>query len=510
MSVITLEPPPAKRVRQTAPPVASPARGENPYEQFVTGARERVRGFYDRLGERQLACNRRFGYFRQRLAGFLRHFVRPGSRVLDIGCGTGDLLDALEPRTGVGVDCSSAMVELARKRHPGRQFAVGFAESLDQADIPEGPYDYITLVNVIGEMSDVQAGLAQLRRHCSAETRLIIVQYSYLWEPICRLAARLGLKLDNPTPNWLSPKDMEGLLHLAGYEMVHSGYTLPLPIRVPGLNWMFNSLLGRLWGTRKLGFQSYVVARPLIAPADPQSCTCTVVVPCKNEEDNIDGLVERIPRMGAGTQIIFIDDHSTDCTAEKVRAAIARNPDRDIRLVPGPGQGKGAACREGFDHATGDVLMILDADMTVMPEELPAFFEAITSGRGEFINGSRMVYPLEDQAMRPLNILGNKMFAGLFSLLLEQRIRDTLCGTKVCWRRDYPNIMATREYFNSCDRWGDYDWIFGAARNHLKIVELPVHYRERVAGVTKMTHRLRNARIMLRMCGIAFRKLRWI
>lgn len=491
-------------------PQWNPPTTSRPYESFIRGCRQRVRSFYDNLGERQLAWNRKFRYFREHLSRLVRHFVRPGSRVLDIGCGTGDLLASLEPSLGVGVDCSGAMIDLARRQHPQHRYAAVFGESLNEADIPDGPYDYITLVNVIGEMSDIRAALRQLHRYCSAETRLIIVQYNYLWEPICRLAAKLGLKLDNPTPNWLSPKDIAVMLGLGGYEVIREGHTMPLPIRVPGLNWLCNAVLGRFYGFRALGFQSYLVARPLVPAESPERYTCSVVVPCKNEEDNIDGLVERIPRMGAGTEVIFVDDKSTDTTAAKVREAMQRYPDKNIKLVSGPGQGKGAACRAGFAEATGDVLMILDADMTVMPEELPAFFETITSGHGEFINGSRMVYPLEDQAMRPLNILGNKMFAGLFTLLLEQRIRDTLCGTKVIWRRDYDKIMATRGYFNSCDLWGDYDWIFGAAKNNLKIVEQPVHYRERTAGVTKMTKRLRNAWIMLRMCGIALRKLRWV
>jgi glycosyltransferase involved in cell wall biosynthesis len=253
-----------------------------------------------------------------------------------------------------------------------------------------------------------------------------------------------------------------------------------------------------------------MVARPLVPLGSPHRYTCSVVVPCRNEQDNIAGLVERIPEMGAGTEIVFVDDQSTDDTAARIAEAIRREPDRNIRMVKGPGQGKGAACRAGFDAATGDVFMILDADMTVMPEELPAFFNAVTTDKGEFINGSRMVYPRQDQAMRPLNVLGNKLFAGLFSLLLDQRIRDTLCGTKVIWQRDYAKIMAAREYFNSCDAWGDYDWIFGAAKNDLKIIELPVHYRERVAGATKMTHRFGNAWIMFKMCLLALRKLRWV
>ena len=493
----------------TPPPPALEPR-TSPFKAFHQALRNRVRQFYDDLGERQLHWNRRFRYYRNRLTSLLRYFIQPNARVLASGCGTGDLLGELRPRLGVGVDCSPAMIELARDRHPDQTYAVGFAEDLDTLDIPDGPYDYVTLINTIGEMGDIGTTLRKIHRYCSSETRIIIVHYNYLWEPICRLAATLGLKLDNPTPNWLAPSDLAGILHASGFETVRKGNSMPLPIRVPGLNWLVNSLLGRIQGFRWLGFVSYVVARPLVPVESPEKYSCSVVVPCKDEEENIAGLVERIPQMGAGTEIIFVDDQSTDETAPRVKAAIVERPDLDIKLVTGPGQGKGAACHAGFAAATGDVFMILDADMTVMPEELPAFFHAITTGKGEFINGSRMVYPLEDQAMRPLNILGNKMFATLFTLLLEQRIRDTLCGTKVVWKHDYAKIMNARSYFDSCDLWGDYDWIFGAAKNNLKIIELPVHYRERVAGDTKMTKRLRNAWIMFKMCGIALRKVRWL
>ena len=254
----------------------------------------------------------------------------------------------------------------------------------------------------------------------------------------------------------------------------------------------------------------YSVMRTTAARGKAEDFSVSVCVPCKNEEDNIAGLVERIPAMGRGTEIIFVDDQSTDATAARVQEAIAAHPEKNITLVKGPGEGKGAACRAGFAHAQNDVLMILDADMTVMPEDLPPFFEALVTGKGEFINGSRLVYPMERDAMRFANIVGNKLFAMLFSFLLSQRLKDTLCGTKALWRADYGKILASREHFGGVDRWGDYDWIFGAARNNLRIVELPVHYRNRIAGQTKMTRRLRHAWGMLKMCGVAFRKVKLV
>jgi glycosyltransferase involved in cell wall biosynthesis len=259
---------------------------------------------------------------------------------------------------------------------------------------------------------------------------------------------------------------------------------------------------------RRFGVTYYIVARPLISFDNPDNMTASIVVPCKNEEGNIEAIVDRIPEIGGGTEIIFVDDKSTDSTSKKIFEQIQKHPKKTIKMIEGLGTGKGAACRAGFAVAEHDVFMILDADMTVMPEVLPEFFEIITSGKGEFINGSRLLYPMEEQAMRIANVFGNKMFAMLFTFLLEQPIKDTLCGTKVILKRDYHKIIEARSYFDNIDLWGDFDWIFGASLHNLKIIELPIHYVSRKQGQTKMTGRLRNALIMLRMCWVAFLKLK--
>lgn len=473
------------------------------YLQFKASC---IREFYDRLGVDRDKWIKRNSYYYKRLTKLLRFFVPAGKSVLDIGCGTGDLLAGMEPRRGVGLDISPRMVELAAGKYPGLEFGCGAVEDLPVES--EETFDFITMVNVVGEMSDVMAGLEKLRGRCSPETRLIILYYNYLWEPLCQLAGKLKLKLDNPTQNWLSPVDLSKFLHLADFEIINRGYRVLLPYRVPVVSRLVNDVLAKLPFLNRLGFVSYVVARPMSEPVDAQELSCSVIVPCKNEQDNVPYIVPRVPAMGLSTEIVFVDDASTDGTAELVEEQIRAHPDRPIKLVRGPGRGKGAACRAGFAEASGDVLMILDADMTVMPEDLPAFFEVIRRGKGEFVNGSRMVYPLAHDAMRPLNMLGNKLFATMFSYLLEQPIKDTLCGTKVFLRRDWPKLSAARDYFGHIDRWGDYDLLFGAAKCNLRIVELPVHYRPRTAGETKMNRRLRNAMIMLRMCWVAFTRLK--
>jgi SAM-dependent methyltransferase len=488
------------------------AEGLDPHDQLIQDTLRRVRIFYDALGaerERWLARSR---YYYMALERLLRFLVPPGQRVLDVGCGNGDQLAALEPCHGVGIDLSGGMLDLAARKHPHLELHHAAAETLSlprhEARGEEGGFDCIIMVNVIGELADILAAFKRLRPFVRADTRLVIVHYNHLWQPLFPLAVRLGLKLDNPTQNWLSPPDLHSFLHLAGFEVVRSGVRMPCPKYVPGVAELTNGVIGRLPLLRQLGFVRFLVARPRMPLArHPDAHSVSVVVPCKDEEGNVPDIPARVPEMGAFTEIVFVDDQSSDATADRVRQAIATYPRRRIKLVKGPGRGKGAAVRAGLSEATGDVFMILDADMTVMPEDLPAFFDAITQNKGELVMGTRLVYPLAPQAMRTPNILGNKFFAAVFSLLLEQRITDTLCGTKVLLRRDYARILEARNLFGDVDRWGDYDWIFGAAKSNLAIVEIPVHYTPRVAGDTKMRKRLRNSLTMLRMCWIALTRL---
>jgi len=494
-------------------PVAPEHGSATPHLVVIGGKKSRVQAFYDGLGSDWEQWVARSRYYHTALARILKFIVPPGQRLLDIGCGNGDHLANLQPSLGVGIDLSEGMLRLARAKHSGFEYYQQAAEELSLPEYEvrsgEGGFDTITMVNVVGEFADVLDAFKRLRPLVRPDTRVVIVFYNHLWEPLMRPATALRLKLDNPTQNWLSLEDLRGFLHLAGFEVVKVGARMPCPKYIPGVAELLNDVVGRLPLLHRLGFIHYLVARPEMALLKaPAKHSCTVVVPCKNEEDNVPKIPARVPLMGAFTEIIFVDDCSTDTTAERVRELAAQYPEQSIKLVSGPGKGKGAAVRAGLEQATGDVLMILDADMTVMPEDLPAFFESITQNKGEFINGSRMVYPLVGDAMRPLNILGNKLFATVFSFLLEQRIKDTLCGTKVVMRYNYAKILAARDYFGDIDNWGDYDWIFGAAKSSLKIVELPIHYVERTAGVTKMTKRFKNGLIMARMCWVALRKLK--
>lgn len=473
----------------------------------LSAHKQKIRETFDALApERRMWRTKSAAYYDAQ-AAYLRFVVPPGRRVLELGCGTGELLAALEPSQGVGVDLSPRMTELAAQAFPELTFLTGDAENLAACGV-EGTFDFIVLSDLVGHLEDVQACFENLRPFCTSETRVIVGYYNFLWEPLLALAERVGAKMPQRMGNWLSPLDIENLLYLADFEAVKTDRKLLLPRRVPLLSPLAEAL-GSLPLVNRLCLSDWVVARMRERAGVDDDLSVTVLIPCRNERGNIEPAVRRTPGLGRHTEIIFVDGHSQDGTPEEIRRVMAANPDRDIKFLVQDGKGKGDAVRKGFAAASGDVLMILDADLTMPPEDLPKFYRAIASGKGEFINGTRLVYPMQDEAMRFLNLLGNKFFSLAFSWLLNQRLKDTLCGTKVLSRKDYERLVAGRAYFGDFDPFGDFDLLFGASKLNLKIVEVPIRYRAREYGETQIS-RFRHGLLLLRMCWFAMRKLKFV
>jgi SAM-dependent methyltransferase len=441
-------------------------------------------------------------YYYDRIKRLLRFIIEPGKRVLEVRCQTGHLLAAVKPSVGVGAEISENLVAVARKNHPELQFICCDPEDVDLGQ----EFDYV-VVSHIFDTVDIQTTLDRVTAHCKPETRVVVINYNQLWEPLLRLAGAMGLRSPCVEPNWISDEDLRGFLRLSGLRPLRTHQILLFPKYIPLISWALNDIVARLPGLRRLCLIHILVARPEPVAAKAEELSVSVIVPCRNERGNIQPAVERIPEMGKKTEIIFCDDKSTDGTADEVRRMQVMYPNREIRLLDGPGICKAENVWTGFRAAKGDVLMILDADLTVMPEELPFFFRALVTNRGELINGSRLVYPLPKTAMKFFNRLGNKVFGLVFSYLLKQRFKDTLCGTKVLWRKDWMRIEKYIGGWGVRDLWGDYELIFGASKLHLEILEVPVHYQERVFGVTKMTRVLANGVRMLGICRGAWRKL---
>ncbi len=457
---------------------------------------------WDRVASKRDAWRGGGGPYHARLREIYRLLVSPGLRVLEIGCGLGDLISSLNPAQGVGIDFSAEMLRRAKQRNPGIQFVLADAHDLSHV---QGPFDIIIFSDTLNDLWDVQVALQQVSRLCQPSTRLIINFYSGLWQLPLAVAQVLDLASPMLPQNWLTPEDARGMLRLAGFETIRTWQEILWPLPLGALA---NKIVVRLWPFHELALVNFIVARPEAVPS-VVTPSVSVVIPARNEAGNIRAIFERTPALGSSTELIFVEGHSRDDTYAVIEKEIADHPTIRSSLLHQTGIGKADAVRLGFAHARGDILMIMDADVTVRPEDLPRFYDALCSGRGEFINGVRLVYPMEERAMQGFNFLGNKLLSMLFSWILGQPIKDTLCGTKALWRLHYERISANRTFFGDFDPFGDYDLIFGAAKLNLKIVDLPIRYRERTYGSTNIS-RWKHGLLLFRMVAVAARKLKFV
>ena len=488
-------------VNSTTPVRASDSAPEGWGLEALRQSQESKRQHQDRIADSRQKWIKSNNFLYDRLKQVLRSIVEPQHRVLEIRSLTGHLLAAVEPSYGVGVEIGQKLVTLSQANYPHLRFLRMAPEELDLGE----QFDYIVF-NQLFDTVDILGALEKAGNHCTERSRLVIITYNQLWQPFLEWASKIGLRAPCTEPNWVNEQDIRGFLNLAGFRFIRTYRFLLIPKRIPLVSWFFNDFIARLPWFRRLCLMQIVVARPIQMTQYEKDVTVSVIVPCRNERGNIAAAVDRIPQMGKWTEIIFGDDKSTDGTGDEVLRLQKLYPQKRIRLVNSPGICKAENVWTCFDAAQGDVLMILDADLTVMPEELPYFFRQLVDGHGEFVNGSRLVYPVPKAAMKFTNRIGNKAFSVVFSFLLEQNLKDTLCGTKVLWREDWKRIAHHINTWGIKDMWGDYELLFGASKLNLEIVEVPVHYQERIYGVTKMTRVLRNGLRMLVICWVAWRR----
>jgi SAM-dependent methyltransferase len=443
--------------------------------------------------------------YHQRLRQVFAQIVPAHGRVLEIGCGQSALLAALRPRFGVGVDFSREALSSAGATHTNLLFVEADGHSLP---FRPGAFDVIILSDLVNDLWDVQRVLEEVRRLATARTRVILNCYSRVWELPLRLLKALGLSAPLLTQNWLTTDDVASLLRLAGLDLIRHWEEVLLPIQVPVIEPLANRVLVRMWPFYFAAVSNFFVARSE-SSSESALPTVSVVVPARNEAGRVQEIIERVPDMGLWTEVVFVEGHSRDNTLEAIRGAIAATPGRRLRVYEQLGEGKGDAVRLGFERSSGDILMILDADLTVAPEELPRFYEAIRTGKGEFANGVRLVYPMEQQAMQVTNLVANRAFGLIFSWIMGQPVRDTLCGTKVLWRRDYEEIAGNRHVFGDFDPFGDFDLLFGAAKLQRRVIDIPVRYRERTYGTTNI-RRWRHGVLLARMALVGVRRLKFV
>lgn len=464
--------------------------------------------YFQQVASSRAGVRKKHSYYWNDITEHCNYFSHETLSVLEIGCGSGELLNSIKGRRKVGIDFSPAMIDIAKKQFPHLELKVMAAEQLELNE----KFDLIILSNLIGFVDDVQQVFEQLHNVCHERTRVIVTYYNHFWEPVLKFGELLGLKTKTPNQNWLTRIDIKNLLMLAGFDTYRESKRMIFPFYIPLVSSFLNKVLAKLPLIRLLAMNNFSFAKPapVAEPVDVASkFSVTIVIPARNESGNIENGLLRIPKFGKWQEVIFVEGNSTDDTWKKIKEIKDKyDSTHRIKIAKQDGKGKADAVRKGFSIAEGDILMILDADLTVPPEDLPKFYDAIATGKGDFINGCRLVYQMEKEAMRFLNMLGNKFFSTAFSWLLEQPFKDTLCGTKVIFRTDYEKLVTNRKFFGEFDPFGDYDLIFGAYKLNLKTVELPIRYRERTYGETNIS-RFKHGLILLRMCLFAARKIKF-
>ena len=367
-------------------------------------------------------------------------------------------------------------------------------------------FDYIILPGTLGASRDVQKLLNSLHPFCHADTKIIIEYYSYLWQYLLKAAEHLRWKTPQKIQNWVTAVDIKNFLHLSNFELITRERCILCPVYIPAVSYFINRFIAKLPFINALTLNHFIIAKPM--PGIKKEQSVSIIIPCRNERDNVEPAIVRTPLFGTAQEFIFVEGKSEDGTFEEIERVIKKYPQKNIKLFKQKGEGKADAMRLGFAEAKNDILIILDGDLTVAPEDLPKFYNALIEGKGEFINGCRLVYQMEKDAMRFLNLIANKFFGLFFSWLLGQNFKDTLCGTKVLYRRHYQDIAYQRHYFGDFDPFGDFDLIFGAVKLNLKTIEMPIFYHRRTYGESQIK-RFQHGLLLLRMCSFAMRKIKF-
>jgi hypothetical protein len=448
---------------------------------------------------------KRNNYYHSQLHELVKRIIPETASVLEIDSKGGETLAALPNKEKTGVVLDENFVKYAKSRNPKINF-ITYKEF--PRKLGNRKYDYVLLSHALSEIEDVQLFLQKLKRFTDKDTRIVVLYFNYLWKPLLDFGERVGLKrFQQKVPNWLSQEDIDNFFSVESYELIKTGKKFLCPYPIPVIAPLFNKYLSPLPLINLLCLINYAVYKPSVVS---KNCGVSIVIPARNEEGNMRGVLSKIPILGTKMEVVFVEGHSKDDTYQVIRDEISRykGPIK-ARLYKQKGKGKGDAVRLGFSKAKNDLLMILDADLTVDPRDLPKFYKAMVEGKADFIMGSRLVYPMEKEAMRTLNVFGNKIFSILFTFLLDQKIKDTLCGTKVLFKKDYEKIANNRKYFGDFDPFGDYDLIFGAAKLNLKIMEIPIRYKERTYGKTNIS-RFTHGLLLLKMVMFAANKIKFI
>ena len=287
--------------------------------------KEVLHNYFEHLADNRDRWRKRNRFYHRTLEKQFRMIIPEGSSVLEIGCGTGDLLNSVKPGVGYGIDFSLGMIKKARIKYPGLSFYHADAVNF-KSDIR---FDYVIMSDLLSALWDIQEVIKNLRNLIHPRTKVIIASYNYIWEPILHFGEFIGLKARQPLQSWLTISDIRGLLNLEEFEIVKVDRKLLLPIYIPVINLIFNIFLANLPGFNSFCLINLITARPVYRKKEQYSVS--IVVPARNEKGNIENAIMRTPVFGSHQEFIFIEGNSSDHTWEEILRVRDAYPDKDIK-----------------------------------------------------------------------------------------------------------------------------------------------------------------------------------
>ena len=472
---------------------------------------QKIKGHFNLMAKKRENWIKKSKYFHNEDLRVIKEIIPIDSNVLEIGCGNGNLIGNLDVRQSIGIDISDKLIDSAMNKFSRVKFFCSDIISFRKKFISPTKFDFIIISDTIGYFNDIQKTLESIHDFCKPETRIVISYFSPIWQPILSLAEKIGLKMPDLNPPLFASSDLKNFVEVSGYQTIKLEKKIILPLKLFGIERIVNRFIANLPIINHLCLRQYLICRSLKVIKKNQFKSASIIIPCRNEFGNIRAGLKRIESFCKKMEVIFVEGNSSDDTWNEIKKVMKEDEFKKknfiIRALKQEGSGKKNAVFKGFDNAKYEVLMILDGDLTVKPEELSKFWDKISSGEAEFINGTRLIYPMEDNAMRFLNYIANKIFSYLFSWILGQRYTDTLCGTKIISKKNYLRAKSFTKDLEKLDPFGDFFFIFSSLRLNLKMIEIPVRYKARKYGETQIS-RFRDGFKLIKMFFITFFKFK--
>lgn len=376
-------------------------------------------------------------------------------------------------------------------------------EDLNKILINNTKYDCIVLSDMFEVNDDILGLLKLLKKNLNNDGTILLTSITPIWDGVLSILEMLNLKNKSKKRSYIHLNKLSAVLDTINFQITGKRTRQYFPFKLFYFGNIINNFLEIILYFFNFGIRSYFTIKEIEDTAEKDVLSKTIIVPAKNEEGNLNELINRIPYLGNNVEVIISCGISNDNTLGMAKSLKSDN--FIIKVIEQTSKGKANAVWEACEQSSNDLIAILDADLSVDPEELSSFFELIETKKCDFVNGTRLIYSMEKGSMRFINNFGNRLFQYVVSKIIRLPLTDSLCGTKVFKKNLYEKIKKWQSVVKIKDPFGDFDLLFAAAYSSQKIVEYPIHYRARKYGTTQI-RRFKDGFKLIKYLSVSFYK----